>query len=321
MERFLEDYKTLDVFKDMKEQVKKGKFSHAHLFLSEDELSLSIISKLTALLILCENHNACFLCGDCIKILKETHPDFLCYPKEKKQLIVSESTKIVQDSFVKPMINESKIYLIYNIDKAESPAQNKILKILEEPPKNVYFLLTAKDTSKILPTIKSRTQLHVLKPFKKDALQAILKKNNIPCNDEILNFSEGWLGKALYYGGNKSFLDAEKFAFLILEKMKTSKDIIHFTGEFADKNTFALKLEILERIFRNILLIKYRKENILDEENDKLNVYANEFSEIASIKILEKIRNANKLFQNNVNLNLICDNLLLGILEVKYLWK
>lgn len=58
-----------------------------------------------------------------------------------------------------PYNHQNKIVLIKNIENLETAAQNTLLKNLEEPGINNYFILTTQNQSKILPTIISRCQL------------------------------------------------------------------------------------------------------------------------------------------------------------------
>lgn len=53
----------------------------------------------------------------------------------------------------------SKIYLLKNFENSSLPAQNAFLKVLEEPPKNVFFFITVKSAHKLLPTILSRVKV------------------------------------------------------------------------------------------------------------------------------------------------------------------
>lgn len=57
---------------------------------------------------------------------------------------------------------EKRIYLLTDFEKSSIPAQNAFLKLLEEPPQNTLFVLTAKSAYNLLPTIISRTRIVVL---------------------------------------------------------------------------------------------------------------------------------------------------------------
>lgn len=58
-----------------------------------------------------------------------------------------------------------QLVIIREADQMSEPAQNALLKLLEEPPDNTFFVLLARSMSALLPTIRSRSQSHQLKGF------------------------------------------------------------------------------------------------------------------------------------------------------------
>lgn len=88
---------------------------------------------------------------------------------------VRESEEIVRFLSLKPMESEFKVVLIWQIDKMNASASNKLLKILEEPPAGSIFLLTASSTETLLPTILSRTQVYNVPPIERHTLEMYLQ--------------------------------------------------------------------------------------------------------------------------------------------------
>ena len=115
-----------------------GNVSCGYLFYSPDNVTNSFVLKCLARGLLCEN-NGCGVCPDCLKAQQEVHPDILEFPKEKS-LAVNDVKEIIEQANVKPMICSQKVIIINDISVSSEEAQNKLLKTLEEPPKNVYFL-------------------------------------------------------------------------------------------------------------------------------------------------------------------------------------
>lgn len=321
MTNYQEDFKKLWLYDRLKNQLSQDSVSHAHFFVCEDEFSAKTFSDLVARLLLCENMNACGTCAACVQVNAQTHPDLFILPKEKTFMVAS-AAHVVENAYKKPIAGERKVFLINNFDKANESAQNKILKILEEPPKNTFFMLNGTNDKKVLSTILSRVQKHFVPPFKADELQSILKNNNVKFNQNILDMSDGYLGRALALAENKDFLHSYDFVLNMLAKMTSSKDIINFSAEFSERSLFLLRLEILEKVFRNMLLIKNQSENLIDDASVLLiSPLSAQFSNLAIINILNKIIKAKMLFDASVNITSITDNLLLGILEDKFLWK
>jgi DNA polymerase III delta prime subunit len=79
-------------------------------------------------------------------------------------VLMKQGIKKIEDvrnlqRYVKLSLNEPTALLIKNIDKATTEALNAFLKNLEEPRKNISYILTATSTFSLIPTIVSRCQI------------------------------------------------------------------------------------------------------------------------------------------------------------------
>lgn len=88
------------------------------------------------------------------------------YGGEDKQAIISreESREIIKTLSLKPFESPFKVMIIWQPEYMHTSAANGILKILEEPPPNTFFILVSNNSERLLPTTLSRTQ-HVLVPL------------------------------------------------------------------------------------------------------------------------------------------------------------
>lgn len=323
MKRFLNDFKSLKLYKMIEKQIENKVFSHSHIFLCEDDFSAKVFSFLVAQTLLCENKNACGKCGSCKKVLAGTHPDLIVLPKEKT-FMVADASKVIENAYSKPINSENKVFLLNDFHLANIASQNKILKILEEPNSNVFFIINATNEKKILQTVLSRAQKHFVQFFEKDKLKEILNFNKIEFSQSAISLSGGYLGKALAFSENKDFFNNYEFVLNVLQNMKTSKDIIKFSAQMSERSSFVLKLEIFENFFRNILLYNNTyDEKLLLSETEKLTIlpFAKEFSTSSVLSILDRLTKAKMFYDSNVSLFVVADNLLLGILEDKFLFK
>lgn len=282
-----------------------NKLSHAYLISSPDEDYNREFCKLIAMRLNCKE--VCKHCENCVKILNDTHPDVLSFPKNKN-FVVEDAKLIIEELNVIPMLSSLKIFIINNFNKATTQAQNKLLKSIEEPPKNVIFLINATTLESVLSTIQSRTQKIELLPFDENVLKKYLNSNGENINENALLEGEGWPGKTIKYNENQNFLKNCNFIKDMLENMKSSKEIINYSAIFSQKDGFEERLNLLENAFDKIL-------------NNIISGVDSTYTKEGIAMIFEKINNAKKQFQSNCNLNLIADTLLLGILEVKYICK
>lgn len=101
---------------------------------------------------------------------------------ENKQGLIGkrESQEIIRKLTLKSYEAEFKTMVIWMPEKMNQTAANKLLKMIEEPPAKTLFLLVAEDTTYMLPTILSRTQLVKVPGIKTDKLaEALMQKHGL----------------------------------------------------------------------------------------------------------------------------------------------
>lgn len=123
--------------------------------------------------------------------------DLKIYPKPEKKLTVDVASEIVDDAYLRPVEGDKKLYIISGFEEASALFQNKLLKILEEPPQGVYFLLGATTLAPVLDTIVSRVKTLEIPPFTQGEILAALERSGSnPDNVRISQECGGVLGAA-----------------------------------------------------------------------------------------------------------------------------
>lgn len=92
------------------------------------------------------------------KSFSSTHPDFLLI-EGVNSISIDQVREFEKYLFLKPYQANIKIALINEAEKLTLPAQNALLKTLEEPPGNSLILLAATKINALLPTVVSRCQI------------------------------------------------------------------------------------------------------------------------------------------------------------------
>lgn len=77
----------------------------------------------------------------------------------EKALGIEDVRSLKKHIFLKPILGKSKAVILQDAHTATVPAQNAMLKVLEEPPENTLIILTAERKELLLPTIQSRLSL------------------------------------------------------------------------------------------------------------------------------------------------------------------
>ena len=98
------------------------------------------------------------------------------YGGEDKQAIISreESREIIKALSLKPFESKYKVMIIWQPELMHPFGANAILKILEEPAPNTFFILVTNAADKLLPTIISRTQIVTVPLLKDEDVEQIL---------------------------------------------------------------------------------------------------------------------------------------------------
>ncbi len=135
-----------------------GRLAHAFLLTGERGVGKKTAAKYIAMMLLCENGNACGECRHCRRVLSGTHPDVIIPEKTGKKQIYSADTmrEICSDAYVSPNDCDAKVYIFSDCESIEERTQNFLLKLIEEPPDAAYFIFTSESKSVFLPTILSR---------------------------------------------------------------------------------------------------------------------------------------------------------------------
>ena len=100
----------------------------------------------------------CGHCAECRKSLGEGHPDIITVSggDSPRSFKIDTVREMRADVNIRPNEAERKIYILENAHNMGEPAQNALLKILEEPPEYAVFLLTCESAGQLLPTVLSR---------------------------------------------------------------------------------------------------------------------------------------------------------------------
>lgn len=311
--------KKQDFFMELCKKCENGTLSAANLFFCEDEVTSRIALILAALKL--EYPNTFELMdergGDFARISSGVDLDVKIFPKGDK-LLVDDSASIVAEASVKPVNLPYKIFIINNVDVSMEAAQNKLLKIIEEPPKNVRFLISAKNEQRVLPTIKSRCDKVKIPPL---------------CMEEISKFCTqklaailggGYIGRTQELENLETLSDIASFGVKIACEMKNSKQVLTFSKQFLQfADNFKLVLQVLEIALEDILKIKCESENLckLTPYIGQLKEVEPEYSVVAICEICKLISHFVEKVEFNANFPLAVDNFLLNLLEVKYLCK
>lgn len=294
-----------------------GRLPHTILLEGEDGCGKMTFARMMAAAVLCQQEERaqrpCGQCRNCRLILSDSHPDVIVVGSEDKAKAfhVEEIRQIRAEAYIRPNDGEYKIYILKNIHNMTEQAQNALLKIIEEPPKQVIFVMTCNNRARILPTILSRAALVQLSVCTKAECRAALEQL---CGQSVAqqrreqaaDLSEGNIGKALQILQDEKVLKLACDARRIAETMCIGQEfellcaLQEYTG--AKKREEFLKL--LESVKDYFLDFLRMKSGISDANFDIAVPVKNRLTPLQAMQILDIIdTTANQVLQN-VGLNL-----------------
>ncbi len=195
--------------------IRRDRLCHSFLLTGEKGIGKKTFAKYMAKAILCEKGlgEPCDECRSCRMVEHGAHPDVIyVIPSGKSENFrVDDLRPVISDASIAANEGGYKIYIIAGIDKALPAAQNTLLKIFEEPPEHVVFIMTAQQKERVLPTIVSRAQVIGL-PFAsgQDVLDA-LTSSGIPAGSaqEAYKACGGNIGRCLEYALRDGGVEAQ----------------------------------------------------------------------------------------------------------------
>lgn len=163
-----------EMLKYVEQQIKQGRLPHAVLYRRrpyyfDTTLGWQIIQRL-----LCDSHTAADHCQQCHLMAEHNHPNVFFLDVHHEKIGIDAVRDLEQQMWQTAVFDKPKVAFISGMELLSIAAQNALLKTLEEPPKNVFFVLSVDNISRVLPTIMSRVQRLRHEKIDADGEQAIL---------------------------------------------------------------------------------------------------------------------------------------------------
>lgn len=333
----------------LRNQVKTGKISHAYIFSGERGTGKTSCAKIFAKAINCKNPingSPCLECENCKAIEDETTIDVVEMDAASNRRI--DDIRNLKDNVIYPP-NKLK-YKVYIIDEAHMitrEAFNALLKIMEEPPSHLVFILATTEIDKVPKTILSRVQKFEFSKISdrqiKDQIDKVLSDRNISIENEaielIIKKANGAMRDALSIldqvvsFGTDSYSLAEVEDILgvvdFYEVDKLIQSIITKDSKKSLESLFNLRnnnkpnkdiLDALISYFNDIMIFKLTNDDSYFDNEDYIDFIKKRASEISDLEIsdyldiLIEYSNKMKLTENTDVLTEVC---LLRLINLK----
>ena len=149
----------------LKRQVETGRLSHAYLFTGTRGTGKTTCAKILSRAVNCEhpvNGNPCNQCPSCLGIENGSILDVLELDAASNNG-VDQVRALREEAVYTPAAVRKRVYIVDEVHMLSTAAFNALLKILEEPPAHLMFILATTELHKVPATIKSRCQQFAFK--------------------------------------------------------------------------------------------------------------------------------------------------------------
>ena len=318
------------------ESIESNKLPHAIILEGDKGSGRYTFALNVAVASLCTDlDKPCGSCKNCRQIYEGVAPDVtaVALPEDKAAISVEAVRFIKNGAQSVPVEGELKFYIIRDADKMTVQAQNALLKILEEPPSFVVFILISENVNLLLSTIRSRCCAFRMQRFEDLELAEFLsssypKSRSLRNADEaafnrIIKNANGSIGRAL------DNLDKRGFAkicdeYTVVKGMikalcgPVKSDYMRYDDDLsAKREELRESLFTIRSAFRDMLAVKkgVGSELCFFDDPDEVKAIAKSFtlsSVVLSLDAIEQTLNSN---EQNANVNLLKINLM------NSLWK
>ena len=238
------------------------------------------------------------------------------------KVLSSDVEELTDTVYFTPTELDKKFYVLDKGETMNEASQNKMLKVLEEPPPGVVIIIKCANPRALLPTVLSRVKRVDMDSFSDESLIGYLKSRYGEDGRVYLAaaLSQGRLGLAEAVMTENKWQQLYSLALDTLKNMKTSRNILGFSVRImAFKDDLAEFIDILELLLSDCMLASAGVRDRLKFKNgikEIIDISA-EYDYNVVLRVMPALRRAKARLAQNGNVQSALDELLFSLLEVK----
>ncbi len=242
-----------------------GPLNHAYLLHGTKGTGKRTLARIFAEGIFCRGEeHPCGSCSACLKVEKGIHPDLMVVqkPEGKVNILVEQVRFLREQVYVRPNESRHRVIIIEESESMNLSAANALLKVLEEPPSYVVFILTANNISALPETIVSRCLcLEMQEVSLHQAEKWLLSRypdGEAGMLENALSYGNGNLGRSSAYMEEESCREGFQRALSVARSLTTEReyDILEALSPFdGDKEGFLQLLTDLDAVMAQVAAV------------------------------------------------------------------
>lgn len=319
-----ERLKLQPVYKEFVRELKQGRLSNAYLFVGEDSLTGEAMLSEAEAAIMCPTYG-CGVCKACKAVFANSHPDVHIYNREKK-MNVSDAENLVVEAQKGGWQSGIRIFAIYNAEKLTPEVQNKLLKVMEEPPEGAVILMHAAHESALLPTVRSRVKLIRLPLWDTRSVCEELEGRGAPSGIATVasRLAGGSFSLALAYAEEEGLEEDYARVFDMLANCANTRDAAKYVySDIFTAEKIRRVLDFTEIILRDVLADKAGAgvQRYTYNRDYDLNRIGDGFTAGGAAMAILRVNALRSMLEVNIAPETVGEKMLFDILEAKYKWR
>ncbi len=315
----------------------EGTFVHAYLISGMEGVGKRTLARLLAAYLLCTGgKKPCGACPACIQVRENSHPDVMTVtpgrplsPDVKAGLVgipVDEIRYVISQVGQHTFVGGRRVVIIEHAHKMNPPAQNALLKTLEEPLPDTIFLLLTDAPELLLPTIVSRCRALKLHPWPDEVILHALKQRSIDdaMARQALHVSGGSIGRAISVAADERYWQRRRDVMADFFGLTGRSDILRISSAWKDrKDESDALLDDVEDMLRTLLLVRHHQQSdsLLEAYPEPWQQLARKGDTSAFVSLMDAVSEARRLRANQVTWQAVVEKLLLRLMEEKSKWS
>lgn len=286
-----------------------GRFPHALLLEGEAGSGRRMLAACIARAAVCREPDFTRRpCGVCAACQKTTHPDIVTFGGDGAALSVDTIRRLREEAYVLPNESPYRVMILAQAHTMTPQAQNALLKILEEPPAHVLFVLTCNNRSQLLQTICSRCVCIPVSPVEWEEALPVLRRLLPQTEQAVLQQAHALFGgcvgrvvEGLNEGVWQQVLELVPLMAAALVA-PTEWPLLQLTARLEkDKTLTDGVLAGLQLVLRDALVLQYGGGRLLSTAPKEAQSLAGRLSGQRLVSLLEQTEQLQQAHKHNMN--------------------
>lgn len=317
--------------------LRNGTIPHALLFTGIEGIGKRTTAMTFAMACNCTAQNPvdpCGYCRSCRKIQSGSHPDIIFIEPDGSLIRIAQIRALSHVITMKPYGARLRIVVISNAQAMNPEAGNALLKLLEEPPDRTILILTAIQTSDLLPTIVSRCQHIRFNPIsQKEIVKMLVKKHGVDPGDAaiMVTMANGSFSKALSMvkSVNKvNWINRRNWLINIISQnfldrseslpLKPIGLLLAFAAKLSkNKEILSDSLEVIKSYLRDLVICKYCPEKIINKDlADNIQYASKKIAVQSLLSKIEAVRRTQRDIETNANIRMTLEAMMMQLRSI-----